>query len=60
MNMDLLYYVFLFITVISFLIGLFLSQFEKNEKMASVNVGDARFLNTFDNSDEKKVEEEII
>ena len=61
MNMDFVYYVFLFITVISYLIGLFLSQFEKKEKMASA--GNAGYVKTFEmqNSiDNKTSEEEII
>lgn len=59
MNMDLIYYVFLFITVISYLIGLFLSQFEKKENMASISNGG--YIKTFEMEHTKKdIDEEII
>lgn len=62
MNMNYIYYIFLSITVITYLIGLFLSQFEKKEKMSSLSTGNAGYVKTFEMEPgcKKKEDEEII
>ena len=58
--MNTIYYIFLFITVISYLIGLFLSQFEKKEKMASLGSSSAGYVKTFEMESSQNIDEEII
>ena len=55
--MSLVYYIVLGVTAVSYLLGLFLSYWEKKSKVSILsNVGDAGFINVFSNDYLEKME----
>lgn len=63
MNIDYLYYIILFVSVITYLIGLFLSQFEKKQKVVPLNARNLGYVKTFEMEPlrrKKVVDKEII
>ncbi len=48
MDMSIIYYIFLGVTVVSYLLGLFLSHFEKKGKISVLSqMGNAGFVNVY-------------